>query len=391
MEYPDSTFALEILKAVSAASVLLVVAAQGCVAVALGRRVRAGPRPPISVLKPLKGDEDELYENLRALAGQRYPEFEILCGAEDPADPALGVVRRLAAEMPAVPIRIVCGGAPIGLNPKVNNLAQLLPVARHELVLISDANVRPPPDYLAGLADQIAGPGVGLVHSPLVGVHERSVGALLEHLHLAAFIIRSVCASVVLVDQPAVIGKSMLMRRAQLEQVGGLAAVKDMLAEDYQLGRRFHAAGLRVVLAPQLLPTVAERWSVRRFLARHLRWSQMRRRQCPGWYMLEPLGYPGGLALAVLLVSGGAAWAWTVAVLLAQVGLDAALWRRLRGERLGWAALLLPLRDVLALAMWAVGLVKRGVEWRGHQFVMGPDSALQLPAAWASVQLEKVR
>ena len=138
------------------------------------------PRPPISVLKPLKGDEDELYENLRALAGQRYPEFEILCGAEDPADPALGVVRRLAAEMPAVPIRIVCGGAPIGLNPKVNNLAQLLPVARHELVLISDANVRPPPDYLAGLADQIAGPGVGLVHSPLVGVHERSVAQLLN-------------------------------------------------------------------------------------------------------------------------------------------------------------------------------------------------------------------
>lgn len=369
-------------------SLALTACAHLCAHVVLGRRApRGGPRPAISILKPVRGLDDGLYDNLVALARQDYPRFEILVGAEDPDDPALLVAAQVRRDVPGVEIRLVAGGLPLGHNPKVNNLAQLAPLARHPYLLISDSNVRPGPGYLAAIADELADPRVGLVHNVLVGEGERSAGALLENLHLAGFVCAAVCAATTLLGQPAVIGKSMLMHRDELARAGGFAAVKDLLAEDYQLARRIQANGRVVKLSSFRLTTVNVQWSLARFLGRHLRWAQMRRRQQFGWYLLEPLGQPAVLLLGLLALS---LWQPEVSVFarsparLAGLGLaftlaaDAALWHRLRGAAPSLPGLLLmPVKDLLVFALWCVGLVRRRVEWRGHWMRIGAQSRLE--------------
>lgn len=369
------------------ASLALTALAYASAHAVLGREPpRRGPRPPISILKPVRGLDDGLYDNLVALARQDYPEFEILVGAEDPDDPGLLIAAQVRRDFPGVSIRLVAGGPAMGHNPKVNNLAQLLPLARHPHVLISDSNVRPDPRYLAAIAGELADPRVGLVHNVLVGAGEQTTAALLENLHLASFVCASVCAAAVLTEQPLVIGKSMLMHKGDLERVGGLEAVKDLLAEDYQLARRIQASGRAVRLSSYRLPTINAGWDLPRFLGRHLRWAQMRRRQQLGWYLTEPLGQPVVLLLLLLVVS---LWRPEVAVFgrspaaLAVLGIalklaaDAALWHRLRREVMPLRALLLaPIKDVVIFGLWCVGLVRRRVEWRGHWMRIGPQSRL---------------
>jgi ceramide glucosyltransferase len=379
----------DLLAPVAAASVLVTLVADAFALRALRRGSvhRAAPAaaggaahglPAVSVLKPLKGLDEGLFENLASLAAQDYPAFELVLGTEDPHDPALEVVGRLRRAFPRVAMTVVAGASPLGFNPKVTNLASL---ACHAL-LISDSNVRAPEDYLRALVAQREASGAGLVSSVLAGVGEASLGALLENLHLNSFVASSVCSAQTL-GYPCVVGKSMLFDRAGLAAAGGFEGVRDVLAEDYVLGCRFAARGLPVELSCHILPVLHRHRLVRDFLGRHLRWAQMRRRLSPA-YFGEPLLNPVPWLLATLAVAArrggptlGTATAGAALGLALKLAADARLARRLRGRRLPpLAVAAIPLKDLLVAAVWLAGAFRTTIHWRETRLRIGAGSTL---------------
>jgi ceramide glucosyltransferase len=335
--------------------------------------------PPISVLKPLCGVDEGLYENLVSFARQRYPEFELVFCIADPHDPALAVVQRLRVEYPDLPVRLVVHGEvdPIA-NPKVVSLVHSLRVARYEHVLVSDSNVSVAPDYLETIGSEMEDPGVGLVSNVIVASGGTSLGAHCENLHLNTFVFGGVCIAD-LSGVPCVVGKSMLMRRTELAMLGGFEGLRDVLAEDYLLGQRYHEAGFRVVLSCHPILTENKQLSLTRFLARHMRWAQLRRWCALGPFCSEPLLYATPWLTAPLLVQeslSSSGWAYAAAVLM-RIGSDGMLARNVTGRWPSLGALaLIPVKDTLLLGVWMLAFCRRNVQWRGNLLRIGPGTRL---------------
>lgn len=353
----------------------------------------ATPSSGVTVLKPLKGADPNLEQNLRSMFEQDWHQFELVFGAEDPFDPALAVVHRLAREYPHIPCRVVTSPKPLGLNPKVRLCAELARHARFDLVLISDASVFAPPGYLRAMVDSYARPNTGLVSSPLVGFGETTPGGSVDNLILNLFILRAVCFTKLFIRHSCVIGKSMMFRLSELNRLGGWQSVRDVLAEDYVLGRLFRRAGFEVRLCPLRLPTRTHCSAVGDSLRRHVRWCQMRRRTSMMAYLAELLANATLWAGALIGVASfsdsasvpteeGSAQAFVMAGLIilgAKLLLDVGsmVWLSPGGtyrRALRW----LLIADVLNVWIWLQGAVRRRVEWRGTQLLIGDGTRLTL-------------
>lgn len=337
---------------------------------ALRRVTRPAPasaeRPPaVSVLKPLAGADARLADNLLSFFQQDHPDFELLFACEDPGDPAVAVVEALIAAHPEVRARVVIHEGPRGGNPKVRNLRGIIDLAQHDLVLVSDSNVRAPRGYLREAAGHWGG-DVGLVTHLFVGVPDPHgpVAAWVEALLLADFCAPGAALPTVL-GHAAVIGKSMLFSRSELASFGGLGRVADVMAEDYVLGRMFQLRGRRVKLATTVIENTLGAVTWRGLFDRHLRWSMLRLRLHPHMWFLEPCTSPLVAAVALGLALGPWGFAAGAALMLAR---DLAAWNLLRGGHCVWAPLTLGvLRELVMVAVWIVTPWKRHVRWRGHK------------------------
>jgi ceramide glucosyltransferase len=344
----------------------------------------AGARPRLSILKPLRGIDDGLEENLASFAALEGIDYEVVLSVADPHDPALAVVSRVRERLPRAPFVLVVGGAPEGRigNPKVERLVAAARVARGDLFLVSDSNVRVSPRDVARTVALFDDPSVGCVSNLFVGTGARDLGAVVESLHLLTFVVPgNVLAA--WSGTPCVVGKSMALTRAVHDAIGGFAAFGEVLAEDQAIGLAVRDAGRRVVLSPVVVSNVIERRTVARALDRQVRWGKIRYAFSKSLFAGEILLNPSPVALlaALLAVAGGSPWAGPLSSLV----LVAALARALQASLLGRFCdaslrpvdlLAMPLKDLLQLFTQAVPFVSKEVVWHGHRARIGPGTVL---------------
>jgi ceramide glucosyltransferase len=330
--------------------------------------------PPVSILKPLKGIDPEIWESFCSHCEQDYPQFQLIFGVSDPADRAVEVVRRLQEKYPAIPIELVVCDRVLGTNIKVSNLAQMLATARHEILLVNDSDIRVPRDYLRKVVAPLANDSAGLVTCLYRAVAASTLGSRLEALGISTDFVPGVLSARFLEKGLHFgLGSTLAFRRRELESIGGFESLLDYLADDYELGRRIAAKGKKVELSAVTVTTFLPAYTMVEFIRHQLRWSRTIRDA-------RRFGYVGliftfGLlwALLTLAAARGAAWAWVllVATLVVRGVVGAVTAATVLGDRLAVRGIvLLPLRDLIAPFLWVAGFAGNRIHWRGDVFIL---------------------
>lgn len=336
------------------------------------RRAAAIPdfKPPVSILKPVRGLDEHFYEAIRSHARQKYPQFELIFGTADPKDPARAEIERLRAEFPAVPIRLVdtANDAP---NGKVGSLEILARRARHEILLVNDGDILVAPDYLERVAGLLQDPRAGLV-TCLYRARASSLASRAEALGIATEFAPSVLVARLLSAGGFALGATMAFRAADLRAIGGFEAIRDYLADDYQLGARITALGKRVVLSDLVVETSLGAGSWGDVWKHQTRWSRTIR-------VSRPAGYFGYLVTQLTFWCMVAAAAGYREIALAGIAvrlLAAGAAMRSVGSSILPEVVMVPFRDLFGLAVWIAGLGGRGIEWRGLRFRLLRDGRI---------------
>lgn len=342
--------------------------------------------PPVSILKPIRGLEPHAYENFASFCEQEYPSFELLFGVSDPQDPAISVVERLQRSYPDRHIHLVLGQT-FGSNRKASLLHHLAKQAQHEVLVISDSDMRVTPDYLHRVVSPLADEHVGLVTCPYRGGGAIKLTAQMEALYMGTTFLPLVVIASGLFRVQFAMGSTAVLRRKQLTAAGGFAAIADHLADDYQLGARIAQLGRRVHLSDYVVTSVLGCPSIRELWEREVRWARCNR-------VSRPLAYPGllltfstPLALVLLLVTGFQPASWLA------LGLSLSLRWLIAWQISGYTGdqgarrsiLWLPLRDLMSAIVWCAGALGRQVVWRGERFALQRDGRMQpLPVSAGS-------
>lgn len=350
------------------------------------KRLRASPPHldapfnlfPVSILKPLKGVDDRLEQNLEGFFRLDYPDYELLFCVANAKDPACAVARRLIARFPRVRARLLIGETAVGPNPKVNNMLAAYEAAANDWVLVSDSNVRARPDYLKRLVAHLR-PGVGMVTAVVAGQDAWGIGGQLEAVYLNTFYARGMNLAAGL-GRVCVVGKSMLFQRSVAKRFGGLRTLGRYLAEDFMAGEAMQRLGLEVVIASDPVEQVIGEYSVESFWKRHLRWGRIRKRHSLTAFLLEPL--TGALvsaaigACALHALTGFAASSFLIIHLGFWSLCDIIMMREL-GVSLRWSTpIAWFLREMLALPLWLHIASGNTVDWRGHKLAIGAGGIL---------------
>jgi ceramide glucosyltransferase len=327
--------------------------------------------PAVSILKPLKGTDPEIYESVRSHCLQDYSEYEIIFGISDPADPAVATVEWLQRDFPDSNIRLVVCPNLLGPNVKVSNLEQMVHSARYDYLIVNDSDIRVESDYLQRVISPLADPHVGMVTCLYRGIAEMTVGSKLEALGIADF-----CSSVLVAEQVERglhfgLGSTLAFRRSELNRIGGFKSIVDFLADDYELGRRIAALGLTIVLSDVVVETHLPAYDLRSFVMHQLRWARGVRDARRGGYMGLVSTFGIAWALLTVLAAGASPWSWLVlaAMLLLRSILGLVVCRSvLQDEEAVERLWLLPLRDLIAVGVWIASFAGHTVTWRGDRF-----------------------
>jgi ceramide glucosyltransferase len=337
------------------------------------------PQPPLTLLKPLKGCDPATEDCLRSWFTQQYPgPVQVLFGVADAEDAVCGIARRLLQEFPQADAQLIVCGPPRGTNAKVCQLVELERQAKHDLLIISDADVRVPADLLTNVVAPLQQPEVGLVNCFYRLANPTTLAMQWEAIASNADFWSQVLQSASLKPIDFALGAVMATRRQQLAEIGGFQALADCLADDYQLGHRIAQRGRRIALSP----VVVECWSVPMGWAavwkHQLRWARTIRVCQPLPYFFSLLSNPTLWPLVWLLARPAApVLAFALGCGLVRVLSALNLERRLTGQRAPCAhAWLVPLKDLLQAAIWLLSFLGNRIEWRGERLRLRRDGTL---------------
>lgn len=343
------------------------------------QRPLAAPALPASILKPLHGAEPGLADNLLATLDQRHAApVQILFGVPDGADTAGPVAEAAMAARPGIPARLIRDARQHGPNRKVSQLINLAGQAGQEVLVVADADMHMPPDWLTAVTAPLANPEIGLVTCLYRGEPaDAGLWSRLAALGIDWQFLPNACLGEAMGRANGCYGATMALRAETLARIGGFQAVADLLADDHALGAAVRRLGLRVEVAPVLPGHVMAEPSLSALLRHELRWARTLRALDPMGYLGMGITYPlvPGLIAALLLPSP---WGWLAlaVALLARAGIalvvDRVLGKPWRLARI----LLLPLRDLLSFAIWGAGLARGTVTWQGRRYRMRPDGSM---------------
>lgn len=334
--------------------------------------------PPISIIKPLKGTDDGLTKNLISFFELEYPKFELLFSVADPNDEVRVVVEELIKTFPKVDAHLIVGGSHVGENPKVNNIFVSYKTAKYDLILISDSNIRVKKNYLKQLIAEMKD-GVSLVTACIAGHHANSLGGRLEANYLNTFLNRWMHLSY-LVNHPIVMGKSMLLRRSEFDEMGGLKAVSNYIAEDYATGRLMQSFDRKIVLLRDPVTQYLGNFTFAAFWARHVRWGRIRKSCSLFEFLIEPLS----CALVASLMGAYSFHKLFHTPLVPFFSLYLTYWAlqdiyliKTRGEKIGPGSFAVWfLFECLTLPIWFHTLLGSSIEWRGNRLRLGAAGKL---------------
>jgi ceramide glucosyltransferase len=333
--------------------------------------------PPVSILKPLCGEDARLYDNLESFCRQEYPQWQVVFGVQDAGDAAIPVVRRLIAAYPEADLDLVVEPSRRDGNLKVANLQNMLPKARHDVIVIADSDMQVRPDYLADVTAPLADRSTGLVTCLYRGVSAGGLWSELACLNINhGFLPQALVAAALGERNGGCFGATIALRRDTLDAVGGLAAIAHSLADDHALGAAVRRLGRKVVLSPHVVDNVVAEPSLAALFRHELRWSRTIRAIAPAGFAGSILTQPMVLALGALAL--GAAPLPAAAALALALLCRAAMVRMVdRALRLPRTPLwLMPLRDLLSFAVFIATFLSRTVAWRDRTFRIGRDGQL---------------
>jgi len=331
--------------------------------------------PPVSIVKPVRNVDREAYENFESFCRLDYPNYEIVFAVADRDDPVIPVIQRLQQSFPMCSIRLVTAVANLGANNKVNNLCQLVQEAKHELIVMSDSDVRVESDYLRNVVAPFSDPRVGVVTALYRGISGRGFVSALEDLGMytdsapAALVARKLEGKM-----RFAFGWTMATTKKVLSEIGGFESMVNHHSDDFELGNRISELGYRVELMRKPVDMVLPDETFGEFLKHELRWSIGLRNVRPVGYvgMLLTHGLPWTLlavALAIASGWGSVAIAYAVAYLILRLGVvwTTAVWG-LGDSQIAGKLWLVPLHDAISFVVWVGGFFSNKIVWRGSVY-----------------------
>jgi len=336
----------------------------------------AAKLPPVSVLKPVHGNESRLKENLESFFRQGYPEYEILFAADEPDDAAIPVIREISARYPKVPMRILITGQPLWPNAPNYCFHRLTEIASHGILVTSDSAVEVDPNYLKTVVSPLLDPQVGALTCVFRGKSAGGVWADLDAIGQSVEFTAGVVIANLLEGTKFGLGPTIAVRKDALDRIGGYAALREYLSNDFVTGDFIHKAGFNVVLSSYVVDHVSPVMTFRRMWERQLRWAMGTRYSRPkghlgtgltfavpygilGLISASLLGYPSlGFGLLAAALVNRISQSWIVG------------WWAAKDPVARKAALLYPLRDLHGFIIWCASYLSKRSLWRDNNYVL---------------------